>query len=109
MTFGRAGHFLKKAAARIRAVAALLILAGIVASASPAFAGRLSILNGLVERVDGNEIRLYSRYYDVSQAVIKDPSGMILSAGDITPRAKVSLFFESGRLRSVVVYPFLPE
>jgi hypothetical protein len=109
MTFGRAGRFLKKAAARIRAVAALLILAGIVASASPAFPDQLSILNGLVERVDGNGIRVHSRYFDVSTAVIKDPSGRVLSVGDVTPRAKVSLFFRSGRLQSVVVYPFLPE
>jgi hypothetical protein len=109
MTFGRAVRFLKKAAGRIQAAAALLILAGIVAAASPAFPGPLSILNGLVERVDGHEIRVHSRYYDVSTAVIKDPSGRILSAGDIAPRAKVSLFFKSGRLQSVVVYPFLPE
>jgi hypothetical protein len=109
MTFGRAGQFMKMAAGRIRAAVALLLLAGIVASASPAFPGPLSILNGLVERVDGNEIRVHSRYYDTSTAVIKDPSGRILSAGDVAPRAKVSLFFRSGRLQSVVVYPFLPE
>lgn len=109
MSWGCAMRFLRKAAGRIRLVPAILVLAGAVAAAPPAFPGRLSILNGLVARVDGTEIRVHSRDYDVSQAAIKDPSGRILAADAIGPGTKVSLFFDSGRLKAVVVYPSLPE
>ncbi len=87
-----------------------LLAATSLGLAGPAFSGDVEVVNGVVNRVDGRQIVLDGRVYDVGGApVIVKRSGTQREKAGIEPGDRVDLSIEDGKVVSVQNYGPLPQ
>jgi len=84
------------------AMAVLFLLTGW--APGPASGRDVTTVKGKIESVSGDSIYVGGRYYYVTDAPLVSPSGQNVPASRLKQGTKVEIFFEGGRIKSVLVY-----
>jgi len=74
-------------------------------SGTCAFARDIKTVEGLIESVTGDSIRVRGSYYDVTGVPLKDASGKILQKYQLRVGRKVEIFFKNNKIKTILVYP----
>jgi hypothetical protein len=74
-------------------------------SASYTDGREIRTVEGLIESVTGDSIKVRSRYYDFSGIPLEDASGKKMQKDQLKVGRKVEIFFESNRIKTILIYP----
>lgn len=82
----------------------LICIFAAVLFVSYCYAGEVKTVEGLIERVDYNYIRVRGRDYNISGVPLRNPSGEDLTSNQLKIDRKVDIFFEDDKITSVLIY-----
>lgn len=79
-------------------------------SLSQSFAAdQVRMVEGLIEDVTPNSIKVRGAYYDITGAPLLNASDKIVARNDLKIGKKVGIFFKNNRISSVVIYEYMVE
>ena len=62
-------------------------------------------VEGMIESVTGDSIKVRSRYYDFTGIPLEDASGKKMQQSQLKVGRKVEIFFENNRIKTILIYP----
>lgn len=89
--------------------AAALIMLSVFTWGVPLQAKDLKVIHGIVRTVSGSRIFMGDKSFDLAGATIRNPKGKNIAVSEIKAGIKVGLYYQRGRLTSVLVYPAMME
>ncbi len=72
-------------------------------------AKKVAMVEGLIERVTYDSIEVRGKYYNISGVPLLDASGKKLTEAYLRQGTKVEIFFEGGRITSILIHRRMAE
>jgi hypothetical protein len=72
---------------------------------SHSFAKEVKTVEGLIESVTDDSIKVRGRHYDITGITLEDASGKIVPKAQLKVGRKVEIFFQNNSIKSILVYP----
>jgi hypothetical protein len=73
------------------------------------YAEKIRTVEGLIEDVSSNSIKVRGKYYNISDAPLKNASGKNLSKDQLKLGKKVDIFFQGNKITTVIIYEYMVE
>lgn len=73
------------------------------------YAERVRTVEGLIEDVSNDSIKVRGRYYNISDAPLKNASGKNVSKYLLKVGKKVEIFFHNDRIKTVLIHEDMVE
>jgi len=77
--------------------------------ASLCYAEKVRTVEGLIEEVSKDSIKVRGKYYNISDAPLKNASGKTVSKDQLKVGKKVEIFFSDKKLTTVLIYEYMVE
>lgn len=77
--------------------------------ASLCYAEKVKIVEGLIEYVSNDSIKVRGKYYNISDTPLKNSSGENISKDQLRVGKKVDIFFLNNRLTNILIYEHMAE
>jgi len=74
-------------------------------SASYADGREIRTVEGLIENVTGDTIKIRGNYYNFTAVPLENASGRKMQTEELKVGRKVEIFFESNRIKTILIYP----
>jgi len=87
----------------------IVLLFYFLALASLCYAEKVRTVEGLIEDVSNDSIKVRGKYYNISDTPLKDASGKTVSKDQLRVGKKVEIFFHNDRITSVVIHGYLVD
>ncbi|RJQ22241.1 MAG: hypothetical protein C4560_02665 [Nitrospiraceae bacterium] len=87
----------------------LICLSMIITFMVPAHAAKVSTVEGIIQRVTNDSIQVRGKYYGISGIPLINPSGEHLKKTSLTSGKKVEIFFQEGKITSILIYEDMVE
>ncbi len=65
----------------------------------------IKTVEGLIESVTDDSIKVRGRYYDFTSVPLEDASGKILQKDQLKVGRKVEIFFQNNKMKTILIYP----
>lgn len=85
------------------------ILISSFALSAVGFAEKVTVVEGLIEDVSGNSVKVNGSYYNISGASLLEPSGRQASTSNLKEGKKIKIYFKNGNISSVLITEDMPE
>ena len=85
------------------------VLAPIFTLSQSFAADKVRMVEGLIEDVTPNSIKIRGAYYDITGAPLLNASDKVLASKDLKIGKKVGIFFKNNRITSVVIHEDMVE
>ncbi|MDP3259307.1 MAG: hypothetical protein Q8M34_01790 [Thermodesulfovibrionales bacterium] len=85
------------------------ILATIFTLSQSFAADKVRMVEGLIEDVTPNSIKVRGAYYDITGAPLRNASDKTLTRNDLKIGKKVGIFFKNNRITTVLIYEDMIE
>ena len=72
-------------------------------------ADKVRMVEGLIEDVTPNSIKVRGAYYDITGAPLLNASDKVLARNDLKIGKKVGIFFKNNRITSILIYEDMVE
>ena len=72
-------------------------------------ADKVRMVEGLIEDVTVNSIKVRGAYYDITGAPLRNASDKTLTRNDLKIGKKVGIFFKNNRITSILIYEDMVE
>jgi len=72
-------------------------------------ADKVRMVEGLIEDVTPNSIKVRGAYYDITGVPLRNASDKIFTMDDLKIGKKVEIFFKNNRISSVLIYEYMVE
>ena len=72
-------------------------------------AAKVTTVEGLIEHVTYDSIEVRGKYYNISGVPLLNASGNKLTKAYLRQGGKVEIFFEGGRITSILIYRYMAE
>ena len=72
-------------------------------------ADKVRMVEGLIEDVTPNSIKVRGAYYNITGAPLKNASDKTLTRNDLKIGKKVGIFFKNNRITSILIYEDMVE
>ena len=79
------------------------------ALASLCYAEKVRTVEGLIEDVSKDSIKVRGKYYNISDTPLKNASGKNISKDQLRVRKKVEIFFLDNRITTVLIHEYMVE
>ncbi len=84
--------------------------ATIIFALSQSFAAdKVRMVEGLIEDVTPNSIKVRGAYYDITGVPLLNASDKILARNELKIGKKVEIFFKNNRITSILIYEYMVE
>jgi hypothetical protein len=70
---------------------------------------KVTTVEGIIQYVSYDSIEVRGRYYDISGVPLVDASGKTLTKAYLRQGVKVEIFFENGKMTSILIYRYKAE
>lgn len=87
----------------------IVLLVYVFISVSYCYADKVRVVEGQIENVTDDSIKVRGEYYNISGVPLKDASGRNLSKAYLKPGKKVEIFFHGDRITTVLIYEYMVE
>jgi hypothetical protein len=77
--------------------------------ASLCYAEKVRTVEGLIEEVSKDSIKVRGKYYNISDAPLKNASGKTVSKDQLKVGKKVEIFFLNDRIKTILIYEDMVE
>jgi hypothetical protein len=74
-------------------------------SGTCAFARDIKTVEGLIESVTGDSIKIRGSYYDITGVPLENASGRKMKTEELKVGRKVEILFENNRIKTILIYP----
>jgi len=74
-------------------------------SGTCAFARDITTVEGLIESVTGDSIKVRGSYYDITGVPLEDASGKKVQKDQLRVGRKVEIFFQNNKIKTILIYP----
>jgi hypothetical protein len=91
------------------ALIVLLVFTFAILIVSFCYADKVRVVEGQIENVTDDSIKVRGEYYNISGVPLKDASGRNLSKAYLKPGKKVEIFFHGDRITTVLIYEYMVE
>lgn len=85
------------------------ILATIFTLSQSFAADKVRMVEGLIEDITVNSIKVRGAYYDIAGAPLLNASNKALARNDLKIGKKVGIFFKNNRITSILIYEDMVE
>lgn len=92
-----------------KCIAFIVFLFYFLALASLCYAEKVRTVEGLIEEVSKDSIKVRGKYYNISDTPLKDASGKNISKDQLRVGKRVEIFFHNDRITSVVIHGYLVD
>lgn len=84
----------------------LLLFSGLHFWTAPdSYAGKIRVVEGLIENINNDSIEVRGRHYDISDISVIDTDGKKVLKNQLKTGSKVEIFFEDNRIKNILLYP----
>ncbi|HYA12094.1 MAG TPA: hypothetical protein VEF37_03845 [Thermodesulfovibrionales bacterium] len=73
--------------------------------ASYSYERNIKTVEGLIESVSGDSIKVRGSYYDITGVPLEDASGKNVKKDQLKEGRKVEIFFQDNNIKTILVYP----
>jgi hypothetical protein len=73
------------------------------------YASKVKVVEGLIESVTSDYIKVRGEYYNISDVPLLDSSGKKVSKERLRIGRKVEIFFQGGRITSILIHEYMVE
>jgi len=73
--------------------------------ASYSYERNIKTVEGLIESVSGDSIKVRGTYYDITGVPLEDASGKNVKKDQLKEGRKVEIFFQDNNIKTILVYP----
>lgn len=85
------------------------VLTAILTLSQSFAADKVRMVEGLIEDITVNSIKVRGAYYDITEAPLLNASDKILTRNDLKIGKKVGIFFKNNRITSILIYEDMVE
>ena len=85
------------------------VLAPIFTLSQSFAADKVRMVEGLIEDVTSNSIKVRGAYYNITEAPLRNASDKILARDDLKIGKKVSIFFKNNRITAIIIHEYMIE
>jgi hypothetical protein len=82
-----------------------VLIAFFFVSISNCYAREIRTVEGLIQSVSDDSIRVRGIYYDITGVPLEDASGKILQKNQLKVGRKVEIFFKNNKIKTILIYP----
>jgi hypothetical protein len=90
-------------------IAFIVLLFYFFALASLCYAEKVRTVEGLIEYVSKDSIKVRGKYYNISDTPLKNASGKNISKDQLRVGKKVEIFFLNNRITTVLIHEYMVE
>lgn len=87
----------------------IALLVYVFMSVSFCYAEKVKVVEGLIESVTSDYIKVRGEYYNISDVPLLDSSGKKVSKDRLRIGRKVEIFFQGGRITSILIHEYMVE
>jgi hypothetical protein len=87
----------------------IVLLFYFLALASLCYAEKVRTVEGLIEDVSNDSIKVRGKYYNISDTPLKNASGKNISKDRLRAGKKVEIFFLNDRIKTVLIHEDMVE
>ncbi|MEW6418812.1 MAG: hypothetical protein AB1480_11945 [Nitrospirota bacterium] len=87
----------------------IALLVCVFMSVSICYAGKVKVVEGLIEDVTSDYIKVRGGYYNISDVPLLDSSGKNVSKDRLRTGRKVEIFFQGDRITSILIHEYMVE
>jgi hypothetical protein len=69
------------------------------------YAKDIKTVEGLIESVSGDSIKVRGNYYDITGVPLENASGKIVPKDQLKVGRKVEIFFKNNSIKAILIYP----
>lgn len=73
------------------------------------YAERVTTVEGLIEEIKNDSIKVRGKYYNIAGVPLMNPSGENVSKDELKIGEKVEIFFYNGKVTNIVVHEYMVE
>ncbi|OIP60650.1 MAG: hypothetical protein AUK38_02765 [Nitrospirae bacterium CG2_30_41_42] len=73
------------------------------------YASKVRVVEGLIQDITYDSIEVRGKYYNISGVPLKDASGRNLSKAYLKTGKKVEIFFQDGKITSILIHEYMVE
>lgn len=73
------------------------------------YADKVKVVEGLIEDVTSDYIKVRGKYYNILDVPLLDSSGKKVSKDQLRIGRKVEIFFQGGKITSILIHEYMVE
>ncbi|NWF51733.1 MAG: hypothetical protein HXY47_01450 [Nitrospirae bacterium] len=73
------------------------------------YAEKVKTIEGLIEDISNDSIKVRGKYYNISDTPLKDTSGKTVSKDQLKIGKRVEIFFHNDKIISVIIHEYLVD
>jgi len=91
------------------AIVLIVMFVYVFMSISFCYAGKVRTVEGLIESASSDYIKVRGKHYNISDVLLFDSSGKKVSKDQLRVGKKVEIFFQDGKITSILIHEYMVE
>jgi len=90
-------------------IALIVMILYLLTSLLLSFAEKVKTIDGLIEDISSDSIKVQGKYYNISDTSLKDASGKTVSKDQLKVGKRVEIFFHNDKITGVIIHGYLVD